>query len=689
MAKKIKKSQILRHVVQFILFLLLPGLYAITFSELKTVYQMISGGNFNFLQAIPNLIEFIAVMLLTIVMGRWFCGWLCAFGAYNDLVYFISKKIFKGKFRVNEKVDSILKYVKYVVLIFIIIVSWTMGSNILGSTSPWDAFGQITNLSIIFSTLLIGFILLVLITIGAAFIERFFCRYLCPLGAVFAIISRLGITKINKPKDDCGKCKACTINCSMGLKLYKVNGARGGDCINCLKCTEVCPRNNAKANILGQDVNENLAGTMAMVTMLGLYGITNFSADALTKSGMISSDSTISSEATSNNGSQKYKDGTYIGTGKGFNGGTTKVSVTIADGKITNIETLSNGDDRQYFDRASGTIIKNILSRQSASVDIVSGATFSSKGIISAVKDALSQAGISDSNSDTTDSTSITAESATPNATESAKSATSNTADNAKTTGQNYKDGTYTGTGTGFDGATTKISVTIANGKITNIKTLSNGDTPEFYKQASNGIINKMISNQSASVDTVSGATFSSNGIIGAVKNALNQAAGSPSSSNTSSNSAAKSETITPPPVSNQKSTTPPPVETQKSAPSTAGQGSSNTTTNPNTSNSASPSTSSNTSNSSKGQYKDGTYTGSGSGFGGTTNISVTISNGKITSVKTISNDDTQQYYNRAIGKITNSVISSQSGSVDTVSGATYSSNGIIEAVKNALSKAK
>ena len=183
-------------------------------------------------------------------MGRWFCGWICAFGAYNDLIYFISKKVFKSKFKVNEKVDSILKYTKYVVLIFIIIVSWTMGSNILVSTSPWDAFGQITDLSTVFSSLLIGLILLVLITIGAAFIERFFCRYLCPLGAVFSIISKFGITKINKPKADCGKCRACTMNCSMGLKLYKVNGAKGGDCINCLKCTEVCPRKNANVNIL-------------------------------------------------------------------------------------------------------------------------------------------------------------------------------------------------------------------------------------------------------------------------------------------------------------------------------------------------------------------------------------------------------------------------------------------------------
>jgi uncharacterized protein with FMN-binding domain len=395
-----------------------------------------------------------------------------------------------------------------------------------------------------------------------------------------------------------------------------------------LKCTEVCPRNNAKANILGQDVNPNLAGSVAMASMLAIYGITNFEADALTKSGMILNNNATLSDATSNNASQKYKDGTYTGSGKGF-GGTTKVSVTIADGKITNIEVLSNQDDRQYFDRASGTIIKNMLSNQSASVNTVSGATFSSKGIISAVKDALNQAGVSDLNSDTTDNTSVTAEPATSNATatENIKSEAANTVDISKTASSKYKNGTYTGTGTGFDGAITKMSVTIANGKIANIKTVSNGDTPEFYNQASNGIINKIISNQSASVDTVSGATFSSNGIISAVKNALSQAAGSNSKvdqGSTSSNSAAnnsgtsntnatKNQPTTPPPVENQNSTTtqsPPQTQNstatqpQKSTPSTATQGSTNTTT---------------SSTSSKGQYKDGTYTGSGSGFGGTT----------------------------------------------------------------------
>jgi uncharacterized protein with FMN-binding domain len=541
MAKKIKKSQILRHSVQLISFILLPGIYAMTFSELKTVYQMIIKGNFDFLSAISGLVEFIAIMLLTVFIGRWFCGWICGFGAYNDLIYFISKKVFKVKFKVNEKVDNVLKYVKYIVLLFIIIISWTMGSSILDSTSPWDVFGQITDVSTILSSLFVGLIFLILITIGAAFVERFFCRYLCPLGAVFSIISKLSIVKINKPKTDCGKCRACTMNCSMGLQLYKVNGMRGGDCINCLKCTEVCPRKNANANILGQDLNQNLVGSAAMAAMLGVYGITNFGVDALTKSGVISNDSAITSSADTNSSStdsssQKYKDGTYTGSGQGFRGGTTKVSVIIAGGKISNIEILSNEDNRAYFDKASGTITKEIISKQSTSVDTVSGATFSSKGIISAVANALSQATNGDSsngevNNNTTSNQATGTKEETKNSAETSNAATDSKANQSSTSSNstsnstgNYKDGTYTGSGQGFRGGTTKVSVTVANGKIASISTISNGDNPQYYKRASGTIINNIISKQSISVDTVSGATFSSKGIISAVANALSQA---------------------------------------------------------------------------------------------------------------------------------------------------------------------
>jgi uncharacterized protein with FMN-binding domain len=87
-----------------------------------------------------------------------------------------------------------------------------------------------------------------------------------------------------------------------------------------------------------------------------------------------------------------YADGTYTGTGEGFRGGVTKISVTVKNGIITNIQDISNEDDPPYFNRAYNTVVNSILSAQSADVDAVSGATYSSRGIMEAVANALENA---------------------------------------------------------------------------------------------------------------------------------------------------------------------------------------------------------------------------------------------------------------------------------------------------------
>ena len=413
MVSKIKKIQIFRHITQFVSLFALPGLYLLALEQLKSIYQMIIGGNFDFLSAITSSIELITIIVSTIVIGRFFCGWFCSFGALNDLMYYLNKKIFKVKFKINPKVDNILKYIKYIVLLFIIVVSWTLGSNILKGTSPWDAFAQITSPSIVISSFAIGLVLLLLISVGAFFIERFFCRYLCPLGAVFSLISRIGIFKINKPSKDCGKCRACTNNCSMGIQLYKTEKQHGGECINCLKCVEVCPRKNANANAFGENINPALASTVAIGAFVGMYGLTNVTSTILNQNSTVVADTTnhttssqasnsttssssgsasSKSSSSSSSSSSNYKDGTYTGTGSGFKGGVTKVKVTVSGGKITDITTISNGDTPSFYQRAWSTISSKVTSSQSASVNTVSGATFSSKGILDAVNNALSQA---------------------------------------------------------------------------------------------------------------------------------------------------------------------------------------------------------------------------------------------------------------------------------------------------------
>lgn len=582
MKNKIKKIQIFRFVTQIAFLFLLPGLFTLTFGEIKKLYTMIIQGNFNFYVALAGSVEFLAVILLTILLGRFFCGWMCAFGTFNDVIHIISKKVFKINFIVDKEVDAVLKYVKYVILLMLIVVSWTMGSKIFQGTSPWDAFGQITNFPEVLYSYTFGVIILILIAVGAMFIERFFCRYLCPLGAVFTIMSKLSLFKIKKPNEKCGKCRLCTNNCSMGLPLYKVNNVRGGECINCFKCVETCPRKNVKATIANEEINPALASSIAVAAFVGVYSISNVGSSVIYKSGLASS---ISSSVSQNN----YKDGTYTGTADGFRPGL-EVSVTVKGGKITNIQVVKTNDTPGYFDQAQNTIPNEIIQSQSTAVDTVSGATFSSNGIINAVKDALKSATTAStttsttnnntevssnnttSNTDTSNNagtndsantvSTANSKSTTSNSTSSSNTANSNTAANSKstatttttspstttsspnvtttspstatgssstttntqsTTTQTYKDGTYTGTANGFRPGL-QVSVAVKSGKITDIQVIQSNDTPRFISQAINTVPDEIIKNQSTTVDTVSGATYSSNGIINATIAALEQA---------------------------------------------------------------------------------------------------------------------------------------------------------------------
>lgn len=341
-----------------------------------------------------------------------------------------------------------------------------------------------------------------------------------------------------------------------------------------------------------------------------------------------------------------YKDGTYQGSGTGF-GGTITVQVTVSGGKITAVDILSaSGETGSYFASAQGVVSK-VLSSQSPNVDAVSGATYSSNGIIQAVQNALSQAGNSDS--------------ATPAATLTPTPTPKPAKKPKKDTSVSYKDGVYEGQAEGFDGTVT-VKVTIKNGKIKKISN-TNTDTPEFFNKAWKTIKSNVISRQSTSeIDTVSGATFSSNGILGALSQALSKA-------DQSGTTDSKEEDITPTPTAVPDETVTP-IPTELPQP----------TKTPDNPSDEQPVVN---------LLKDGTYTGSAMGYSGQVNITLTIKDGKITEV-TNTNSDTRSFFNKAWRSIQPKILEKQSTEgIDTVSGATFSSMGILDASKIALEQAK
>jgi uncharacterized protein with FMN-binding domain len=526
--KKFKINKILRIIVQILFFIFLPGLVGMAFSEVKILFTDLF--NANFINILTDCTLFIVLALSTMILGRFFCGWMCMFGTYNDLINLIGKRIFKINFQPNEKVDEILKYFKYLVLIFIGFFVWTAIITIPEGSSPWDALVQLTNPGYAFNNYLIGLIILFIITIGDLFIERFFCRYLCPLGAIFSLLAKARILNIKKDKQYCGPCKACTLKCAMGINLDKVNLVRSGECINCLNCTSICPKHNAKMVINNKVINEYAIATLAVAGTTGSY----LGSDKIVQN-------YFSTSETSSQTSSKYADGTYTGTGTGYRPNL-KVSVTIKNGKITSITLISTNDTNQFFNKAWGTIQSKIMSSQSTNVSTVSGATYSSKGIIEAVNNALDQAIAAKSNvteNDNTNSTSnqessssSTTNSSTNNSTNSSNNTTNNgstntsSSDNSNTTtttSKKYKNGTYSGSAQGYSGTVT-VNVTISNNKITSITLVSESDSPRQWSSAWSTIVNKIINNNSTNVNTVSGATYSSKGIINAVSNALTKA---------------------------------------------------------------------------------------------------------------------------------------------------------------------
>lgn len=332
-------------------------------------------------------------------------------------------------------------------------------------------------------------------------------------------------------------------------------------------------------------------------------------------------------------GSFELADGVYKGSATGFSGPVT-VAVTIMDKKITSIDILSSTDDEAFFNRAKA-VIDRIIASQSFDVDVVSGATYSSNGIIGAVKNALT--GEKDNG--------VTGKSKQGSTSES-ESDSSLAEIAAVQDASAYKDGTYYGTGKGFAG-TMKVKVDISGGKIASISIVSTKDGDSYVKSASS-LLDTIVEKQSTNVDTVSGATFSSRGIIAAVRSALSQAA---VSDNTDKQGAAEA--------------------------------SGNGQTDENSSGSASEKGTEGTL-----PYVDGIYYGTAEGYKGDIRVAVVIQDKTLKAILVTEKQDDEPFITNAMDVLKN-MMKKQSADVDTVSGATYSSKGLIGAVKAAFEEAR
>ena len=491
---KNKKINWIKVVIQILSLALIPGLFEEEFAAVGNIVSCIYKGNISWESVKYSVWMLLATVPATVLVGRFFCGFFCSFGAVQDLLWLGSHRLralFPGK-RNLKKADRIFRFAKYAVLFYFIIFIWS-GVTAVKTAGPWQVFGQYVSFGHwpgLKPLLSVGGILLLVIFIGSLFVQRFFCRYFCPMGAIYSLISQASFLKIDKPRDGCGKCHLCTSKCPMGMDLTKKDRIAGGECISCQKCVSWCPKGNARfRSRYGVLIGVGVTCITIMVSQLFIAG--NLAREKMADS---------VKKTAENNAEGNFQNGIYTGTGEGYRGKVT-VTVKVADGKITELVLDDYADDKSYMERAKNRIFQEMISRQNTDVDAVSGATYSSNGLIEAVNKALGNE---------------EGEGKKPEQEESEDKQSFIEAGRF----QNLTDGIYTGSADAFRGDV-EVQVTVEKQKVTDISILSYCDTEEYFFRAAPAVIEQMKAEQSLNVDAVSGATYSSNGIIHAVANAL------------------------------------------------------------------------------------------------------------------------------------------------------------------------
>jgi len=232
------------------------------FGGIETLLPYIFSGH---LLKSTNLLNFsvlIATLGVSLVAGRAFCGWLCGLGALQDFVAEWTRKLLGEKrhirgrqsktilpLRLPASIDRPLRYTKYLVLAAILVASLYTAFPPLREFCPVRAVFSLKMTALLWLTL--GIFLA-----GSVLVERFWCKYLCPLGATLAIFNKISPVRLVSDNDHCNNCGRCDIECSMDIADVPRH-LDHPECVRCMECLNTCMRDESLVLQFGYKENQS------------------------------------------------------------------------------------------------------------------------------------------------------------------------------------------------------------------------------------------------------------------------------------------------------------------------------------------------------------------------------------------------------------------------------------------------
>lgn len=233
-----------------------PSIHALCpFGGLESLYELFNTGNYIGKIFLGTIILFAITLVLTILFRRSFCGLICPFGAIQEFFAMLGHKPFRRKKVMPPNLDKPLRYLKYIIFFVTIAYAWKTAGLWMAPYDPWSAYAHLPEgIANVWAESSIGLILLLITLLGSLLYDRFFCKYLCPMGAFYGLLGKLSPFKVVRNKNICVNCGICSKYCPMNIDVQHSLKVTSAECINCQLCVLKCPKEGALANMEGNNV---------------------------------------------------------------------------------------------------------------------------------------------------------------------------------------------------------------------------------------------------------------------------------------------------------------------------------------------------------------------------------------------------------------------------------------------------